>query len=419
MSSGTAGSRSRGHEAEVGGGELPLARDAVGVAQRLELLEVRELAHVDLRGEVAADRVLERLAAARGSRRGAAQAPAKGVRPAARGAPAARRPAPAARPRARRGPGRQFSPGGGNRARLSDRFIDSQAKTSTMSARSHGPGRRRRRDRRAVRGSLRRGRGATSCSSDQGPAAHLGELSRAGRRRGGGRRGRLARAARGGHAPRRPRAVPAERGARRSPRRRRHASPTSSTSAFAFDDELGLEGGHSRRRVVHARGAATGAVIARVLAERVLAASAHPRARGRARARALAAPAALRRRRHRRGRDRGARDPARHRRLLRRSGRGRRIRPARSGDGIALALPRRRVPSPTSSSCSSTRPRSSGNGLLLSRGAARRGRAAARRARRALHRRARAARRRRARDRRSRRGAARPARRSTASASRR
>jgi L-aspartate oxidase len=43
-----------------------------------------------------------------------------------------------------------------------------------------------------------------------------------------------------------------------------------------FDHELGLEGGHSRRRVVHAGGAATGAVIARVLAARVLA---HPRIR--------------------------------------------------------------------------------------------------------------------------------------------
>src|SRR5881409_2381960 len=41
-----------------------------------------------------------------------------------------------------------------------------------------------------------------------------------------------------------------------------------------FDEGLGLEGGHSRRRVVHADGAATGARIARVLAERVLA---HPR----------------------------------------------------------------------------------------------------------------------------------------------
>jgi L-aspartate oxidase len=43
-----------------------------------------------------------------------------------------------------------------------------------------------------------------------------------------------------------------------------------------FDDDLGLEGGHSRRRVVHAEGAATGSVIARVLAGRVLD---HPRVR--------------------------------------------------------------------------------------------------------------------------------------------
>jgi L-aspartate oxidase len=41
-----------------------------------------------------------------------------------------------------------------------------------------------------------------------------------------------------------------------------------------FDDDLGLEGGHSRRRVVHAGGAATGDRVARVLADRVLA---HPR----------------------------------------------------------------------------------------------------------------------------------------------
>ena len=41
-----------------------------------------------------------------------------------------------------------------------------------------------------------------------------------------------------------------------------------------FDDGLGLEGGHTRRRVVHAGGAATGDRVARKLAERVLA---HPR----------------------------------------------------------------------------------------------------------------------------------------------
>ena len=41
-----------------------------------------------------------------------------------------------------------------------------------------------------------------------------------------------------------------------------------------FDEGLGLEGGHSRRRVIHAGGAATGDRVARVLAERVLE---HPR----------------------------------------------------------------------------------------------------------------------------------------------
>ncbi|HWQ22653.1 MAG TPA: FAD-binding protein [Gaiellaceae bacterium] len=43
-----------------------------------------------------------------------------------------------------------------------------------------------------------------------------------------------------------------------------------------FDDGLGLEGGHGRRRIVHAGGAATGDRVARALAERVLA---HPRIR--------------------------------------------------------------------------------------------------------------------------------------------
>jgi L-aspartate oxidase len=41
-----------------------------------------------------------------------------------------------------------------------------------------------------------------------------------------------------------------------------------------FDDDLGLEGGHSRRRVVHAGGAATGDRVARALATRALE---HPR----------------------------------------------------------------------------------------------------------------------------------------------
>ena len=51
-----------GHEPEIGGRELPAQRIALGVAAGLELLEVGELAHVDLRRQMAADRLLERLA---------------------------------------------------------------------------------------------------------------------------------------------------------------------------------------------------------------------------------------------------------------------------------------------------------------------------------------------------------------------
>ena len=41
-----------------------------------------------------------------------------------------------------------------------------------------------------------------------------------------------------------------------------------------FEDDLGLEGGHSRNRIVHAGGAATGQHVARTLASEVVA---HPR----------------------------------------------------------------------------------------------------------------------------------------------
>jgi L-aspartate oxidase len=51
-----------------------------------------------------------------------------------------------------------------------------------------------------------------------------------------------------------------------------------------FDEDLGLEGGHSRRRIAHVEGAATGAHVCRVLAERVLA---HPRIHVRVGERAL------------------------------------------------------------------------------------------------------------------------------------
>ena len=52
-----------GDEAQVRSRELPFPRIALRVAAGLELLEVGELPDVDLRCEVAADRLLERLAA--------------------------------------------------------------------------------------------------------------------------------------------------------------------------------------------------------------------------------------------------------------------------------------------------------------------------------------------------------------------
>ena len=87
---------------------------------------------------------------------------------------------------------------------------------------------------------------------------------------------RQPRAARGGHDARGPRPVPRERrpGARR--RKRPHAWPTSRELGVPFDPEPGLEGGHSRRRVLHVAGAATGKEILRVLVDRVLE---HPRIR--------------------------------------------------------------------------------------------------------------------------------------------
>src|SRR5262249_45497387 len=64
-------------EPEVRGRELPPQWAAAGVAQRLELLEMGELAHVDLGGEVAADRALERLVVRQLT---AGQRPAAGAR---------------------------------------------------------------------------------------------------------------------------------------------------------------------------------------------------------------------------------------------------------------------------------------------------------------------------------------------------
>ena len=50
------------YEAEICGCELPLLRRPLGIAERLELLEMRELAHVDFRRKMTANRLFERLA---------------------------------------------------------------------------------------------------------------------------------------------------------------------------------------------------------------------------------------------------------------------------------------------------------------------------------------------------------------------
>ena len=61
MSAGNAGVDVGGDEPEVRGRDEPLAGMPVGVAPGLELLEVGEVAHVDLGRQVAPDRGLQRL----------------------------------------------------------------------------------------------------------------------------------------------------------------------------------------------------------------------------------------------------------------------------------------------------------------------------------------------------------------------
>ena len=118
------------------------------------------------------------------------------------------------------------------------------------------PRHRRRRRRRALRGALRRARGRRAAARE-GAGARLDQLARAGRRRRRARRGRRRRAARRGHAR-------AGRGLCRESAVRALTEEAPARIAdlvdlgVDFDGELGLEGGHSRRRVVHAGGAETG-----------------------------------------------------------------------------------------------------------------------------------------------------------------
>ena len=183
------------------------------------------------------------------------------------------------------------------------------------------------------------------------------ELLGPGRHRGGARGRRLARPAPRGHRARRARPRPPERGRGPLPRGAADASRDLERLGVRFDADrhgnlaLGLEGGHSRRRVVHAGGSATGRRVVRQLSALV---AEKPRRSSSSRARAP----------RRCGPSTGAasasccedgRDGPRARRRSSppaarpRCGRARRTRPGRSASGCCSpARPARR--SPTSSS---------------------------------------------------------------------
>ena len=161
-----------------------------------------------------------------------------------------------------------------------------------------------------------------------------------------------------------------------------------------FDDELGLEGGHSRRRVHSVGGAQTGREISQALARAVLA---HPRIDVSERERALElwmSERTVRRARHRRAHGERARRSARDRRLrgpLGSHDEPRRLRRRGHRDGVPRRSGRRRSRVRAVSSDGAR-----GLVAVAFRGAARRRRAARRRAGRPFRRGAGAARRRRA-----------------------
>ena len=209
------------------------------------------------------------------------------------------------------------------------------------------------------------------------PVADLEQLARAGRRRRGGRR-RATRPTlhaedtlRAGRGLCRASAVErADRGGARADRRPRRRSASSSTTS------LGLEGGHSRRRVVHAGGAETGAAIsARARRARV---REHPRIARRTRASASSSSGGRRPLRRRGHRARGA--LARRATLLATGGYAALWErttnpPGALGEGLALAY--RAGAALADLEFVQFHPTALvDDGFLLSRGAARRGRAA-------------------------------------------
>ena len=259
---------------EVRGGELPALRVTSGVAPRAELLEVGHLAHVDLRREMPQDRALERLVT---GKRSAGQRPRSGER-LSRALPqehGQRGIADLEHGRERDVRGRK-----GWGGRLSHEVIDSEAKTTmseplntsndtelalvvvgggvaglfaALCAATEGEVLVLTKGALLASTSLlAQGGIAAAVGEDDAPALHAEDTLRAGR-------GLC-----------RPSAVSVL--TEEAPARIRDLVEL----GVDFDDGLGLEGGHSRRRVVHAGGAATGDRVARKLAERVLA---HPRIR--------------------------------------------------------------------------------------------------------------------------------------------
>ena len=270
------------HEPEVGSRELPALRVSIGLAPRPELLEVCHLAHVHFRCEMAENRLLEGLM--RGEH-AARKRPCSTVWLAAT-LPEQHLETFVSHLEHHRERGvsgwRAWMLG---RGKLRHEVIASQAKTNQRKTSMSDTQSTRVDDRAdllvvgsgvaglfaalcaaseadvlliskgpllASTSSLAQGGIAAAVGEDDSPVLHAADTVRAGR------------------GICRPSAVAALTG--EAPARIRDLVEL----GVEFDDDLGLEGGHERRRVVHAGGAATGDRVARSLAERALS---HPRIR--------------------------------------------------------------------------------------------------------------------------------------------